>query len=139
MTPSEPLEPPPTFRLKFLPQALEEWNSLDESVKETLRKLLKKRLQQPRLPGSELHGNLKDCYKIKLRKQGYRLVYQVQENILVVLVLAVDKREDMALRLRDALGTSAEMWATMQAQYDLWQAEQKPRPKVVPFSEPATA
>lgn len=46
---------------------------------------------------------------------------------------------DMALRLRDALGTSAEMWATMQAQYDLWQAEQKPRPKVVPFSEPATA
>jgi len=40
---------------------------------------------------------------------------------------------DMALRLRDALGTSAEMWINMQAQYDLWQAEQKPRPKITPF------
>jgi len=26
---------------------------------------------------------------------------------------------DMALRLRDALGTSAEMWLNMQTQYDL--------------------
>ncbi|QEI07659.1 HigA family addiction module antidote protein [Pigmentiphaga aceris] len=42
---------------------------------------------------------------------------------------------DMALRLRDALGTSAEMWLAMQAQYDLWQAEQKPRPKVMAFRE----
>lgn len=46
---------------------------------------------------------------------------------------------DMALRLRDALGTSAEMWVNMQAQYDLWQAEQKPRPAVVSFREPAHA
>ncbi|TFL15126.1 addiction module antidote protein, HigA family [Pusillimonas caeni] len=44
---------------------------------------------------------------------------------------------DMALRLRDALGTSAEMWLNMQAQYDLWQAEKKPRPAIVPFREPA--
>lgn len=36
------------------------------------------------------------AYKIKLRKQGYRLVYNVEDDALVVLVLAVDKREDMA-------------------------------------------
>lgn len=46
---------------------------------------------------------------------------------------------DMALRLRDALGTSAEMWINMQSHYDLWQAEQKPRPKVVSFHGPAHA
>lgn len=40
---------------------------------------------------------------------------------------------DMALRLRDALGTSAEMWTDMQSRYDLWQAEKKPRPRVVSF------
>ena len=55
----------------------------------------KKRLEQPRLPGSELHGDLQGCYKIKLRQQGYRLVYSVEDDVLVVLVLAVDKREDM--------------------------------------------
>jgi addiction module HigA family antidote len=42
---------------------------------------------------------------------------------------------DMALRLRDALGTSAEMWVNMQSQYDLWQAEKKIRPVVLPFRE----
>ena len=37
---------------------------------------------------------------------------------------------DMALRLTDALGTSAELWAGMQAQYDLWQASKKRRRKL---------
>lgn len=37
---------------------------------------------------------------------------------------------DMALRLSQALGTSAEMWLSMQVAYDLWEAEHKPRPKV---------
>src|SRR3546814_18892453 len=32
---------------------------------------------------------------------------------------------DMALRLRDALGTSAEMWINMKAQYELRQDEKK--------------
>ncbi|MDR3390354.1 MAG: type II toxin-antitoxin system RelE/ParE family toxin [Sulfuriferula sp.] len=77
-----------------MPDALDEWNRLDGSVKEPLRKLLKKRLNEPFMPGSELHGELRNCYKIKLLKQGYRLVYVVENDELVVLVLAVDKRED---------------------------------------------
>ena len=42
---------------------------------------------------------------------------------------------DMALRLHEALGTSAEMWLNMQTNYELWQASKKPRPKVEPFSQ----
>ena len=45
---------------------------------------------------SSLHGDLRGCYKIKLRKQGYRLVYMVEDVVLVVLVLAIDRREDLA-------------------------------------------
>jgi addiction module HigA family antidote len=37
---------------------------------------------------------------------------------------------DMALRLSDALGTSPELWAGMQAQYGLWQASKKRRKRV---------
>ena len=48
------------------------------------------------MPGAELHGDLQGCYKIKLRKQGYRLVYLVEDDVLVVLVLAIDRREDLA-------------------------------------------
>jgi len=34
-----------------------------------------------------------DCYKIKLKASGYRLVYQVIEERVVVSVVAVGKRE----------------------------------------------
>ncbi|MDR0997213.1 MAG: type II toxin-antitoxin system RelE/ParE family toxin [Zoogloeaceae bacterium] len=84
------------YHLKFVPSAWEEWKALDGSIKESFKKLLKKRLVQPRVPGAELHGDLRDCYKIKLRKQACRLVYQVEDDALVVLVLAVGKRENLA-------------------------------------------
>ena len=83
----------PRYQLKFLESALEEWKHLDGSVRQNLKKLLEKRLDSPRVPGAELHGELADCYKIKLRKQGYRLVYQVRDAALVVLVIAVDRRD----------------------------------------------
>ena len=87
-------ESPTKYKLKFLPEALKEWHQLDGSIKLIFRKAIKKRLIQPKVPGSELHGDLKDCYKIKLLKHGYRLVYTIENHNLVVLVLAVDKREN---------------------------------------------
>jgi mRNA interferase RelE/StbE len=85
------------YRLQFVPSAWEEWQRLDGSVKEPLRKLLKKRLDNPHVPGAALHGALLGHYKIKLNKQGYRLVYGVQDDVLIVMVMAVDKREDSAV------------------------------------------
>ena len=96
MTPSESGKVEIKYSLKFVPDALKEWQSLDGSIKEPLRKALKKRLEQPHVPGAELYGDLRGCYKIKLRKQGYRLVYVVEDDVLVVLVLAIDRREDLA-------------------------------------------
>jgi mRNA interferase RelE/StbE len=97
LIPSEADKGKTIYRLKFVPDALKEWQKLDGSIKEPLRKALKKRLEQPHIPGAELHGDLHGCYKIKLRKQGYRLVYLVEDDILVVLVLAIDRREDLAV------------------------------------------
>lgn len=56
-----------------------------------LRKL-EERQGRPRVPGDALHG-LKECYKIKLRGAGYRLVYRVEDERIVILVLAIGKRE----------------------------------------------
>ncbi|KAB0580847.1 type II toxin-antitoxin system RelE/ParE family toxin [Ideonella dechloratans] len=77
-----------------MPEALEEWHKLDGSVKAPLKKLLEKRLDNPHVPGGELHGPLTGCYKIKLRQQGARLVYAVEDDHLIVTVVAVDRRED---------------------------------------------
>ena len=82
------------YRLLFLPSALKEWQHLDGSVKETMRKLLRKRLDNPHVPGGALHGELAGYYKIKLKKQGFRLVYGVEDDALIVMVMAIDKRED---------------------------------------------
>lgn len=46
---------------------------------------------------------------------------------------------DMALRLAAALGTSPELWIGMQAAWDLWQAEQRPRPHVERIQAPEAA
>lgn len=40
---------------------------------------------------------------------------------------------DMALRLATWLNTSAEVWADMQTQWEIWQAEQSPRPAIRPL------
>ncbi len=104
--------PARAYTLKFVPAALAEWRALDGAVKAPLKKLLAKRLQNPHVPGSELRGGLRGCYKIMLRKQGYRMVYYVEDDVIAVLVLAVGKREDddaylAALdRLRDLLSIS---------------------------------
>ncbi len=37
---------------------------------------------------------------------------------------------DMAWRLSEALGTSPELWARMQTQYNLWQSSRRRRKKV---------
>jgi len=38
-----------------------------------------------------------DCYKIKLKNAGYRLVYQVDDNRIIIIVVAVGKRENLAV------------------------------------------
>ncbi len=83
-----------TYSLEFLDEALAEWRALDGSVKAIFIKQLEKRLTSPHLPGDALHGELAGLYKIKLRKQGYRLVYAVEDAKLIVLVIAVGKREN---------------------------------------------
>ena len=40
---------------------------------------------------------------------------------------------EMALRLAAWLGTTPDVWLEMQSAWDLWQAEQKPLPKVHPL------
>jgi len=93
---SKQAQSPTKYRLKFVPDAWREWQALDGSIKQALKPLLAKRLQNPHVPGSLLHRELAGCYKIKLLKQGYRLVYMVGDDVLFVLVLSVGKREDNA-------------------------------------------
>lgn len=81
-----------TYKLVFKEEAKKEWDNLDPTVRSLFAGKLKERIEQPRIESSRLSG-MKDCYKIKLRRAGYRLVYQVRDKEVVVSVVAVGKRE----------------------------------------------
>jgi len=81
-----------TYELEFLPSALKEWRKLGDTVREQFKKKLQERLEHPRVPADALHG-ISDCYKIKLKAAGYRLVYRVEDQRVTVVVVAVGKRE----------------------------------------------
>ncbi|MDP3636297.1 MAG: type II toxin-antitoxin system RelE/ParE family toxin [Azonexus sp.] len=84
------------FELEFLEEALAEWQRLDGSIKEQFKKKLAERLASPRVPSAKPSG-YPDRYKIKLRSIGYRLVYEVKDSQLIVLVVAVGKRDRNAI------------------------------------------
>lgn len=85
-----------TYSLEFRESAWKEWNKLDRPLREQFKAKLLERLDNPRVESARLSG-LPDCYKIKLRAAGYRLVYQIFDDRVVVVVVAVGKREDSAV------------------------------------------
>lgn len=82
-----------TYNLEFHPAALKEWKDLGETIKEQFKKKLKQRLDNPKVPKDKLSG-FESVYKIKLKTAGYRLAYEVKDETVVVLVLAIGKREN---------------------------------------------
>ena len=85
-----------SYKLKFKEQALREWKKLADTTREFFKKKLMERLDQPRVASSKLRG-MKNCYKIKLRQSGYRLVFEGRYSELVVVVIAVVKRDRNAI------------------------------------------
>ncbi len=81
-----------TYELVFKQGAFNEWQKIDSTIRNQFKKKLIERLENPRVESSRLNG-MKDCYKIKLRKAGYRLVYQVRDLEVIVSIVAVGKRE----------------------------------------------
>ncbi|TWI68572.1 mRNA interferase RelE/StbE [Desulfobotulus alkaliphilus] len=81
-----------TYKLKFLPVALKEWKKLDPSIRVQLRNKLEEIIQNPKIPANRLR-QFENHYKIKLKSSGYRLVYEVIDTEIVVLVIAIGKRE----------------------------------------------
>ena len=81
-----------TYSLEFLPSARKEWDKIGSTVQKQFVKKLRERLDNPHVASARLR-DMPDCYKIKLRSAGYRLVYRVQDDRIVVQVIAVGRRD----------------------------------------------
>ena len=80
--------------LYFLPEAAKELDRLDKSVRTKLLLKLEKRLVNPEVESARLSGDLSGCFKIKLAREGVRLVYKVDNLQVIVTVISIGKRED---------------------------------------------
>ena len=81
-----------SYSLKFTKNSKKEWDKLDYAIKLQMQKKLKKRLQNPKILSDKLSG-YENIYKIKLKNAGFRLAYEVQDEIVVVLVLKIGKHD----------------------------------------------
>lgn len=85
-----------TFSLEFVTSAhSRSGTSSGNTVRQQFKKKLAEILVNPRIEANRLR-DLPDCYKIKLRSVGYRPIYQVIDQEVVVFVVAVDKCENQA-------------------------------------------
>jgi mRNA interferase RelE/StbE len=92
MTSSRKPAEPTKYALEFNTQALKDWSKLGNTIQLQYAKNLKERLENPRVEADKLR-DMPNCYKIKLRSIGYRVVYDVIDSRLVVTVVAIGKRE----------------------------------------------
>ncbi len=81
-----------SYKVKFLPSALKEWKKLAPPIQKQFKKKLIERSESPHNLASQLRG-FQNTYKVKLCSAGYRLVYEVNDNEIVIYVIAVGKRD----------------------------------------------
>ncbi|QOL24977.1 type II toxin-antitoxin system RelE/ParE family toxin [Thalassotalea sp. LPB0316] len=81
-----------SYELEFKKSALKEWKKLGATIQTQFKKKLAEILVNPHIPSAKLSG-ANELYKIKLRQAGYRLVYEVNDEIITVTVISVGKRD----------------------------------------------
>lgn len=97
------------YRVEFLPEAAREFEALDGSLKTLAARQIDKLAERPELGeplGNRMGIDLTGYRKTYFGKKAYRIVYEIQRNKLVVLIIGIGKREraeiyrEVARRLR---------------------------------------
>jgi mRNA interferase RelE/StbE len=99
------------YKVEFLPEAAREFEALDGSLKKIAAKQIDKLTERPELGeplGKRMGIDLTGYRKIYFGKKSYRIVYELQRQRLVVLIIGIGKREreeiykEVAQRLKRA-------------------------------------
>lgn len=97
------------YRVEFLSEAAREFEQLDGSLKKVAAKQIDKLAERPELGeplGKRMGIDLTGYRKIYFGKKGYRIIYEIQRQKLVILIIGIGKREraeiyrEVAQRLR---------------------------------------
>ena len=81
-----------TYRVVFHPGALREFDKLPAAQQRRLASLIDRLATDPGHPGAE---NLSDLGAYRVRAGDYRIVYAVQDDVCIVLIVKVGDRRDV--------------------------------------------
>jgi len=97
------------YKVEFLSEAAQEFEALDGSLKKIAAKQIDKLAEKPELGeplGKRMGIDLTGYRKIYFGKKAYRIVYEIQRQKLLILIIGIGKREraeiyrEVARRLR---------------------------------------
>lgn len=82
-----------SYRVALLPSAAKEFDRLPGEVKERVRRSLAALAADPRPPGSRKLAGGHDYHRIRVG--AYRVLYEIRDQDLLVLVIAVGHRREV--------------------------------------------
>jgi mRNA interferase RelE/StbE len=81
------------YSVEFLPHALRDFKALDRSVQKRIAKAIDGLEMDPRPHGSQKMAGLEGTYRIRVG--DYRIIYQVKDEKLLVILLKVGHRGEI--------------------------------------------
>ena len=85
-----------TYTVDYSPEAEKIIEKMDNSVKGRIKNWITKNLvgcENPRYKGRALSGNLAGYWRYRVG--DYRIIADIQDDIVIILVVDVDKRSDI--------------------------------------------
>ena len=85
-----------SYTVQLAPAAKRQLGKLERSIQERIVRCLEKLEKDPRPPGVDKMEGDESTYRIRMGE--YRIVYEIRDKILVVLVLKVGHRREIYRR-----------------------------------------
>ena len=80
------------YSIKFSKTALKSFKKLDKKIQKLALKALERLKENPKI-GTPLIGNLKGFWKLRFSR--YRIIYQLENRKLIIIVFDIGHRKDI--------------------------------------------
>ena len=87
------------WKIETKPKADKDFESLDKPIQKRIKKFIDLRLaclEDPRSIGESLSGPLKELWKYRVG--DYRIICDIQDNVITILVLSIGNRKEVYRR-----------------------------------------
>jgi mRNA interferase RelE/StbE len=81
------------YRIEFKPSAVRQFSRLPESIQTRLARRVESLAQNPRPRGVKKLSGGDNLYRIRVGE--YRVIYQIQDDVLLVLVVKIGARREV--------------------------------------------